>query len=156
MPLYAGAFTDRLRISEMMVLWRAGALAALGLWLSDRLYEFSRSMVRPWQDVNPPTLAHTFERFAAEGRAKLAADWLADHAVEIECSLALRYAGQSHGLAVIVPRELLDATALAPITERFDAAYERRYGHADPTAPVKLMPLLTQLTKSECPKHSYI
>ena len=140
-PLHAGALADRLGIPEVVVPWRAGALSALGLLLSDRLYEFSRSMVRPWQDVDPATLADTFEGFAAEGRAKLAADGLADHAVAIERSLELRYAGQSYELAVDVPRGSLDAAALATIRERFDAAHERRYGHADPTAPVELVTL---------------
>ena len=137
-PLHAGALADRLGIPELLVPWRAGALSALGLLLSDRLYEFSRSMVRPWQDVDPATLADTFEGFAAEGRAKLAADGLADHAVEIERSLELRYAGQSYELAVRVPKGSLEDAALATIRERFDAAHERRYGHADPTAPVEL------------------
>ncbi|MXR39960.1 hydantoinase/oxoprolinase family protein [Halobaculum sp. WSA2] len=137
-PLHATALADGLDIPEVIVPRAAGVLSALGLLISDVVYDYSTSMVRRWDDVDPAALRDAYESFEAEGRAELRDAGRAADEVAFERTLDLRYAGQSFDLSVPVEGDL-DADELAAVEERFHAAHERRYGHASPGEPVELV-----------------
>ena len=138
-PLHACRLAAELDVPRVLVPGAAGVLSALGLLISDIVYDYSTSMVRPWTAVDPAALEDAFERFEARGRDRLAAEDLAPAAVEFTRTLDLRYQGQSFELSVDVPGEDVDEATLSRVTERFHERHEERYGHASPDEPLELV-----------------
>lgn len=138
-PLHATALAAELDIPTVLVPRHAGVLSALGLLISDVIYDASKSHVRPVDDVAPSDLQAVFDEFAADGRNRLADEQFDPDQQVIERMLDLRYAGQSFELSVPVPDGDIDARTLATVTERFHDAHRRRYGHAYEDEPVELV-----------------
>jgi len=138
-PLHACRLAEELDIPRVLVPPTAGVLSALGLLISNTVYDYGTTMVRPWDAVEPATVADTLERFRREGRERLAGEGFDPEERRFERSLDVRYAGQSFNLRVPVPEGDVDEGALAAVAERFHALHERRYGHASPGEPLELV-----------------
>jgi N-methylhydantoinase A len=139
-PLHAPKLAAELDIPRVVVPRTAGVLSALGLLISDVLYDHSTSHVRRIDEVDAGELAETFASFVARGRRRLEAEGLAPEAMRFEPSMDLRYAGQSFELRVPAPADV-DEAALATVRERFHDRHRKRYGHAYPEEPVELVTL---------------
>jgi len=138
-PLHAAGLARELEVPRVVVPRTAGVLSALGLLISDVLYDFSTSKVRPWTEVAPATLADQFAEFEARGRDRLAAERRTGEDVLFERSVDLRYAGQSFELTVPVPGGEVDEGSLDAVVERFHDEHRKRYGHAYEDEPVELV-----------------
>ncbi len=136
-PLHATALARELEVPRVIVPRTAGVLSALGLLVTDRIHDFSSSMIRRLADADPDEIESTLASFDEEGRSRL--DGVADDRIAIERSLDCRYVGQSFELTVPVPDGPITDETLDGIAERFHAAHERRYGHASPDEPVELV-----------------
>jgi len=138
-PLHATTLAAELDIPKVIVPRTAGVLSALGLLISDIIYDYSTSRVRHLAAVSPDELQVEFDRFAATGRDRLADERLDPDQMVVERTVDLRYAGQSFELGVPVPDGALDADTIATLEERFHDAHRRRYGHAYEDEPVELV-----------------
>ncbi|WP_336359398.1 hydantoinase/oxoprolinase family protein [Haladaptatus sp. ZSTT2] len=138
-PLHACKLAEELDIPKVIVPRTAGVLSALGLLISDILYDYSTSRVRPWKDITPELLGAQFAEFAEKGEKRLAAEDLDAAAMQFERTVDLRYAGQAFELSVPVPAGELDDAKLSTIAERFHDRHEQRYGHAYRDEPVELV-----------------
>jgi N-methylhydantoinase A len=96
--------------------------------------------VRPLADVDPAALDEAYADLAAAGRDDLESAGVDPADRAFDRAADLRYEGQSHSLTVPVP-DGLDAAVLSTVADRFHAAHERRYGHADPAAGVEVVTL---------------
>jgi N-methylhydantoinase A len=143
-PLHATTLAAELDIPRVLVPRTAGVLSALGLLISDILYDYSTSRVRNWEAVDPTDLQATFDEFVERGREQLADENLAESQMRFERSVDLRYAGQSFELSVAVPDGPVDAEAKAAIRDRFHARHRQRYGHAYDDEPIELVTLRTR------------
>jgi N-methylhydantoinase A len=143
-PLHACRLAAELDVPRVLIPGAAGVLSALGLLISDIVYDYSTSMVRRWKEVDPAALAAAFERFEARGRDRLAAEDLAPGAVEFTRTLDLRYEGQSFELSVDVPGEEVDEATLLRTAARFHERHEERYGYASPEEPLELVTVRLQ------------
>ncbi|MFB6078407.1 MAG: hydantoinase/oxoprolinase family protein [Halarchaeum sp.] len=139
-PLHAPRLAGELDMPEVVVPNAAGVLSALGLLVSDVVYDDSVSRVRPWEGLAPATVAGAFESMREDGAARLAAEGVPESRRVFERTADLRYAGQSFDLSVPVPEDV-DDEALESVVERFHERHERRYGHADRGEPVELVTL---------------
>ena len=143
-PLHACRLAAELDVPRVLVPSAAGVLSALGLLISDIVYDYSTSMVRPWGEVDPAALADAFEQFEAQGRERLDAEDLAPDAAGVARTLDLRYEGQSFELSVDMPDGDIDEATLDTVAERFHERHERRYGYASPEEPLELVTLRLQ------------
>jgi N-methylhydantoinase A len=139
-PLHAPKLAAELDIPRVIIPRTAGVLSALGLLISDTLYDHSTSRVRPLGAVDTTDLAAAFDSFVEDGRTQLESEGLAPEAMRFEPSVDLRYVGQSFELSVPVPKDIDDGT-LATLRERFHERHRQRYGHAYPDEPVELVTL---------------
>jgi len=138
-PLHATTLAESLDVPRVVVPRTAGVLSALGLLISDILYDYSVSRVRGWEEVTPATLADAFADFRERGRDRLAAEDLAADRMAFERSVDMRYAGQSFELSVPVPEGEIDAATLSTVVDRFHERHRQRYGHAYADEPVELV-----------------
>jgi N-methylhydantoinase A len=138
-PLHASTLAAALDVPRVIVPRTAGVLSALGLLISDILYDYSVSRVRPWEEVTPETLADSFSEFRERGRSRLDDEELDPDRMTFERTVDLRYAGQSFELSVPVPSGDLDEEALATVVDRFHERHRQRYGHAYADEPVELV-----------------
>ncbi|WP_257628513.1 hydantoinase/oxoprolinase family protein [Haloplanus salinarum] len=140
-PLHAAELAAELDVPRVVVPRSAGVLSALGLLISDVVYEDGVSAVRPWSEVDPADLTERFESLIAERRDHLADEGYPPERRRFERAVDLRYRGQSFDLRVPLPDGPLDDDALAAVADRFHERHERRYGHASPGEPVELVTL---------------
>ncbi|WP_435358500.1 hydantoinase/oxoprolinase family protein [Haloarchaeobius sp. DFWS5] len=138
-PLHACRLAEELGIPKVVVPRTAGVLSALGLLISDILYDHSTSKVRPWDEVTPGPLTETFATFRKRGTAQLASADIDPEQMRFERSVDMRYAGQSFDLTVPVPDEEIGAETLTTVVERFHDRHRQRYGHAYTDEPVELV-----------------
>jgi N-methylhydantoinase A len=138
-PLHAPKLAEQLDIPRVVVPRTAGVLSALGLLISDILYDFSTSRVRPWADVSPAELTERFREFEGQGRERLRAEALPEERMAFERRVDLRYVGQSFDLSVPVPDGDLDPADMDRVARRFHDRHEQRYGHAYPEESVELV-----------------
>jgi N-methylhydantoinase A len=140
-PLHACRLAETLDVPEVIVPQTAGVLSALGLLVSDVLYDYSVSRVRQWRDLSPATLRRTFADLHERGEQRLADEGVAPTDRRYDRVADLRYVGQSFDVSVSVPDGDLDAATLDTVVQRFHERHERRYGHADPSEPAELVTL---------------
>jgi N-methylhydantoinase A/acetone carboxylase, beta subunit len=143
-PLHATAIAAALDIPRVIIPQTAGVLSALGLLISDTIYDFSNSHVRGWDEVSPETLSTMFTEFISEGRTQLDAEGISSDQMSFERSVDLRYAGQSFELSIAVPPGDIDIETLSVVESRFHDAHEQRYGHVDETNPLELVTVRTR------------
>ncbi len=137
-PLHACEIACELEIPQVIIPRTAGVLSALGLLVSDVLYDYSTSRVRPLADVTPTELEQIFEDFEERGHDRLSEEGRLADEKRFERTLDLRYAGQSFELSVPAGNEL-DEASLDAVRETFHAHHEQRYGHAYPEEPIELV-----------------
>jgi N-methylhydantoinase A len=137
-PLHACKLALELDIPKVLVPHSAGVLSALGLLISDVVYDYSATRVRPWSEVEPDDLRAAYDEFESAGRDRLAAENLPGGALAFERAVDLRYRGQSFDLRVPVPEDL-DGGALAAVADEFHERHRHRYGHASPDEPLELV-----------------
>ena len=138
-PLHAAELAAELDVPRVVVPRSAGVLSALGLLISDVVYEDGVSAVRPWAAVDPADLTDRFDSLAADHRERLADEGYPPERRRFERAVDLRYRGQSFDLRVPLPDGRLDDGALERVADRFHERHERRYGHASPDEPVELV-----------------
>jgi N-methylhydantoinase A len=140
-PLHAPTLAADLDIPTVLVPKTAGVLSALGLLISDVVYDYSVSRVRRFADVDPAAVGDAFDELETEGDDELGAEGVPDSHREFERTADLRYVGQSFEVSVPVPDGTIDADTLETVESRFHERHEQRYGHADPEEPVELVTL---------------
>ncbi|WP_049911331.1 hydantoinase/oxoprolinase family protein [Halorubrum coriense] len=143
-PLHATTLAAELDIPRVLIPRTAGVLSALGLLISDILYDYSTSRVRNWESVDPSDLQATFDEFVTQGREQLANENLSEAQIQFERSVDLRYAGQAFELSVPVPDGPIDSQTKTEIRDRFHRKHQQRYGHAYDDEPIELVTLRTR------------
>ncbi|MDZ7730105.1 MAG: hydantoinase/oxoprolinase family protein [Natrialbaceae archaeon] len=133
-PLHGPALARSLDIPRVLIPPAAGVFSAVGLLVSDLVYEFGQTSVRPFESVQPAWLQSAFDRFESRGRDRLREEGIEEGAIRLERALDLRYRGQSY--AVRFPVTSIDSDA---IETTFHDRHRERYGHAAPGDPLELV-----------------
>lgn len=127
-PMHAAAVAAELGIERILCPRAGGVLSALGLCASDRRRDTTRTVMLSGADFNAERVAAEVERLTAGLGSDLPG-------ARPEVVYEMRYSGQSFELS-IPGHTRPDPTEL---TELFEAAHERRYGHRDPDGEVVLV-----------------
>ncbi|MGE0798115.1 MAG: hydantoinase/oxoprolinase family protein [Lautropia sp.] len=132
-PLHAGRLAQKLGIDRVVIPAGAGVGSAIGFLRAPIAFEVVRSDNRVLADcapdeVNARLAAMRAEALAVVGPAVASGSGSRIDDLAEERLVELRYAGQGHELRIAVPDGTLDRAALAALTERFEAEYQRVYG----------------------------
>lgn len=139
-PLHACDLAASLGVQRILIPPSPGVLSALGLLLADVVHENAQAILREAGALAAEIgfLAGHFERLAAESRAVLAGEGVADP--RLEAALDMRYRGQSYELTVPLATPI-SREGLAAAVAGFHALHEQRYGYAMSDAPVEVVTL---------------
>ncbi len=135
-PMHALELAQALRIRRVLVPRHPGVLSALGLVLADFVRDYSQTVMWPLETLQPEALQAALDALQARGTADLQAEGFPTGRIRLEPALDLRYRGQSYELTV--PLTALQAERIAA---DFHAAHARRYGYAQPGAPIEVVNL---------------
>lgn len=139
-PLHAASIARRLGIRRVVVPALAGVLSAFGLLVAETGHDESRSVMRKLGELTGEELTRHVLEISELGRRALAEEGIPEQAVAVRVSADVRYVGQSHEVHVdlAVGRSGADPVALR---DAFDAAHERRFGHASREREAELVTL---------------
>ena len=138
-PLHANRLCAEMKIGLLIVPPSPGTASALGLLVTDLKHEFSRTRIMEEGEEDLDEINRVFASMEAEGRAALHREGLADERITFVRQVEMRYAGQSHELAVDFPAGEATAGALAGLRARFHTEHDRSYGHGYPDEPTELV-----------------
>jgi N-methylhydantoinase A len=138
-PLHAPELAAELDIPRVIIPRTAGVLSALGLLVSDVLYDYSTSRLRRLDAIDTAELEVTFGEFEGEGHERLADEGFAAEETSFERTLDLRYVGQAFELSVPVPDGEIGEAAIETVEDRFHERHRQRYGHAYGDEPIELV-----------------
>lgn len=136
--LHVCDLADGLNMTSALVPAHAGVLSAFGMLAAPRARHLSRTHTCLLAQANNMMLESAFAELAGEGRAALAAEGVAENALEIVRRVDLRYRGQSYPLS-------LDWRPESDMAAGFHAAHEKRFGH-QLALPVELVTLRVAVT----------
>jgi N-methylhydantoinase A len=141
--MHAVFLARELEITEVIVPPLPGAFSAWGMLETELRRDYSLSYYGSLQRSERAELAKLLEEMEAGGRAVLREQGVAEAAVRVEHALDLRYEGQEYTLVVPLEslEELHDEAFAELVAERFHAAHHRRFGHANPGAPIEVVVL---------------
>jgi N-methylhydantoinase A len=143
--MHAVFLARELEISEVIVPPLPGAFSAWGMLETELRKDYSLSFYGSLERAERAELAKLLEQMEAEGRATLAEQGVAEAAVRVEHSVDLRYEGQEYTL--VVPLESMDEVRddrfVEFVGKRFHETHHRRFGHANPGAPIEVVVLRT-------------
>jgi len=128
--LHAVDLARALGIPRVLVPAGAGTLSALGMLLADPVRDFSRTIMRPVDELGAEALERELAALEDLGRRELEAEGLPAGSLRFERLADLRYAGQGFELSVPVDEDPAAA---------FHARHEHRYGYADPDRAVEVV-----------------
>ncbi|MFB6195127.1 MAG: hydantoinase/oxoprolinase family protein [Haloplanus sp.] len=139
-PLHASTLARELDVPRVLVPRYAGVLSALGLLVSDVVYDYVQSYLEPWPSLDPDDVEAAFRELEGKGEKRLATAGVPESDRRFVRAVDVRYHGQSFELTVPAPAST-DRAALDTIAERFHERHRERYGHASPDEPLELVNL---------------
>ncbi len=121
--LHVCALATELGMTHALVPIHAGVLSALGMLAAPQGRQRSRTVVRPWDQVQPAALNAELDALAAEARQELSREGISGDQLSEQRHLDVRYQGQAFTLTVPWAEDLQAGA------EAFHHAHEARYGH---------------------------
>jgi N-methylhydantoinase A len=133
-PLHAAFLADELEIDRVVIPAHSGAFSAWGMLQGDIRHDVVTTFYRRFEEASqdlPPVI----EALRADVVDVLRQEAGDAHEVRFETSVELRYVGQEYSLLVALP----GTTADDALATAFHAAYQQRYGHSNPAAPIEFV-----------------
>ena len=129
--LHVCALAEALEMRQAMVPLHAGVLSALGMLVAPRSRQRSQTINLSLDECDAVQLAERYEPLISDARAELLEEGVSAASIKVQCSVDVRYVGQSYYLNV--PWESASQTA-----RDFHALHRQRYGHSL-DAPVEIV-----------------
>ena len=124
--------------SRLIVPPAPGILCAMGQLLADLRHDLVETHIFPYAAGNAARASAIALRLSDAAERLLAADGVPPDKRSVEVRVEARYVGQSYELPIAFRHS--DADGWARLAGDFHAAHRRRFGHADPDAPIEMWP----------------
>jgi N-methylhydantoinase A len=129
--LHACELARRMGIRRIFIPPHASVLSALGMLAADVVKDYSLTVMLPG-DIPPDKIEQILAPMIARGREELRLEGVPNECVRIDCSLDMRYRGQSYELVIPWGSDFKD---------RFHEAHTLEYGYARHEAPLEIVNL---------------
>jgi N-methylhydantoinase A len=128
-PIHAAEVARALGIGRVIVPAGPGVFSAFGLLRAEIEHHAARTVLTSTADPDIPAIQRVVDEMRDELIARARDEGFAGDRVEIAAAGDIRYRGQSSELTVPFPSDRLSLAALREAEERFEAEFERTYGH---------------------------
>lgn len=135
-PMAAAFLAQELDIKEVVIPRFPGTFSAWGMLQTDLRHDFTQGFFRPAGSVDVAEMAQVFAELEVDGKNTIVAEGVAESDVSFQRSADMRYVGQEYTINVPLGTE-----DIAVIQADFHGAYDRRYGHSSPGAPIEFVNL---------------
>jgi N-methylhydantoinase A len=137
-PLHAARLAEKLGIGRVIVPSGAGVGSAIGFLRAPAAYETVRSRYMRLDRFDAAAANALLDAMSAEATA-LARSAAGDRPLTEARSAFMRYTGQGHEIAVVLPRREISANDADVIRQAFEAEYRRLFERHIPGANVEIM-----------------
>jgi N-methylhydantoinase A len=138
-PLHARILADELSIPRVLVPPSPGVTSAVGLLAADIRHDYSRTLLRPIDQLTQQEVETAYRALEKEATAALAAEGVGASHVHLLRTADLRFVGQSYELTLSCPSSTSGEPDLEALRLRFLDQHERVYGHAAKDEPIELV-----------------
>jgi len=142
-PLHASALAGELGVPEVLVPARPGITNALGCIVADLRHDFVRTVNTPLDAMDIDMLAGMLAAQAAEGESLIRQEPVRIDAIEVQHTLDMQFAGQTHLLSVPLPSA---AMAREDIQAAFEHVYFNRFRVRLPEIRAQIVNVSTSVT----------
>jgi N-methylhydantoinase A len=140
-PMHAVFLARELGIEEVIVPPFPGAFSAWGMLETEIRKDLSQTYYTPLSALDHADLARTLNELETEGFTSLADEGITRETGRVLHAVDVRYVGQEYTLTIplLEANEPLEPDFDQAISNRFHAAHDTRFGHANPGAPVEFV-----------------
>ena len=128
-PIHAAGVARELGIKRVLIPPSPGVFSAFGLLRAEVEQHAARTVLTGTRDADLGLIASVFAEMRTELVARLRAEGYAETAITVTTFADLRYRGQSSEITVPIVAHALTAKELEAAEARFEAEFERTYGH---------------------------
>jgi N-methylhydantoinase A len=133
-PVHAIDVARLLGVRRVIAPVMAGVFCSAGMLAADAEHDFLRSVLRPFERIDPVAMAVIIAELRRLGETTLAAEGYPPSSVEFTLRADCRYVGQSSELTIPVRGDMLDAATLAQLRDAFQQAYLDTFGYSSDEA----------------------
>ena len=152
-PVHANRLAAENEIPLTVIPMSPGVTCAMGLLVTDLKHDYSVTLIRRVDLVDPAEVEDAYLQMQAQGRETLAREGMATEEMTFLRQVDMRYVGQSYELTVLLPDGRLTSTTIARVLDQFHREHDRAYGYAAPSEPVEFVNLrLTAIGKIAKPR----
>ena len=137
-PLHAYGVARILRSPRVIYPLGAGVMSAIGMLTAPLAFDFVKTFPGSVDDMDWAGVTRIIDAMEAEGRAILSRS-VAIEDIRFQRFADMRYRKQGYDVRVPVPNGLFNARSGGEIKRRFEAVFERLYGHVIPSTPIDVL-----------------
>jgi N-methylhydantoinase A len=138
-PVHGYRVAEILRLPALISPFGAGVGSTFGLLAAPLAFDFVRSAYSRLDQLEWNFANRLLDEMAEEGRGVLERSGLSAGQITYQRSADLRYVGQGHEVAVLLPEGVLSAEHLPRIYQLFNDAYRTLYGREGPDVPLEVI-----------------
>jgi len=138
-PVHGYRVAEILRLPAMISPFGAGVGSTFGLLSAPLAFDFVRSAYSRLDHLDWSFANRLLDEMAEEGRGVLERSGLSAEQISYKRSADMRYVGQGHEVAVMLPDGVLSAEHLSRISKLFNDAYRALYGREGPDVPLEVI-----------------
>jgi N-methylhydantoinase A len=138
-PVHGYRVAEILRLPAMISPFGAGVGSTFGLLSAPLAFDFVRSAYSRLDQLDWGFANRLLDEMAEEGRGVLERSGLSAEQISYKRSADIRYVGQGHEVAVMLPDGVLSAEHLSRISKLFNDAYRALYGREGPDVPLEVI-----------------
>ena len=142
--LHAAFMAENLGIETILIPPNGGLLSAYGMLFADVVKDYSQTVLLKFETggVLLETLNAGFDELLIRAENEMQAEGFTPDQLKIDCSLDMRYAGQSYELNIPYFTETeTHPQQTQVLVQKFHAAHDQRFGYARTDAPVEVVNL---------------
>ena len=138
-PVHGYRVAEILRLPAIISPFGAGVGSTFGLLSAPLAFDFVRSAYSRLDQLDWGFANRLLDEMAEEGRGVLERSGLSAEQISYKRSTDMRYVGQGHEVAVMLPDGVLSAEHLSRISKLFNDAYRALYGREGPDVPLEVI-----------------
>jgi N-methylhydantoinase A len=141
-PVHANGLSRETEIPIVLIPRSPGIFSATGLLVTDLTHDYTATLLRRLDRLDPAEVEGVFARLTGDGQAELEREGLRPDQIEFVRQVDMRYVGQSYELTVPLPGLQLGPDEVARLLELFHGEHDRTYGFSAPAEqPAELVNL---------------